>query len=1273
MKSKVLILIYFVLAFGVQSYATVKNIAHRGCSSLAPENTAAAWNKAIDAKADYIEIDIQLSSDDSLMIMHDNTLDRTTDGTGSLRLKTYSQLRALDAGSWFGAAFTGEKIPTFAEALKLAKDNNVDVVAEIKSTSASIVQKVVAMIQAWNMQQRVIISSFTFGQISEAKTLDSSIDVQLFGTISNSLIDQVAGIGGEWVGSGGTVTQDLVDYAHSKNILFNAWTINTANQMTTLIGLGVDAITTNYPQTLAILSDNSAPSDVIINSAVISNETRITLQWQPASDPQSGITGYEIYRDLNTDPTVLYATVADTTEFTDETNTENQTFYYRIKAKNGAGLTSTNYSNNISAVTLKDVTKPVVAFVTSKGDTSTIYVQFSERADQTTAETKTNYSINRNVKVLTAVLALDLKTVILSTTKMQDTTYTITVKNVKDRAAAPNVMVTSSIIFRHSNISSDVIAFYKLDDLQVAGSDTAVIDVSENSNNGIIKNGPFISGGLLGNSLEFDGIDDYVQFSSSSSFDINGPEVSVSLWTKLAFVPADLPTAYGPLFDSDGDQYVLYEDRGNNELRLKVATTTSAERPGIPGADLKAGEWIHVVGVYDGTAAKIYLNGVLKDSHNLTGNVKSGQIAMLGKSGVAGTPSFFKGSIDHVEVFKRALTGEEVFEMYSSVNTEAIDPRPSDVILGSAAVNETEVLLNWLPAVNYESVIIGYEIYRDENPSATTLIATVNGNQTQYTDITTIENKTYYYRVRAKNSLALLSAGYSNEVTATTTTDATLPRPVYITSYGENTKVVIEFSELVDQLTSENTGSYTIDNGVTVQSANLSADSKTIILKTTPLAAAEYTLTIRNIKDRAIAPNVIALNSYTFKHEAFPENLTAYYSMDDVTADSLIDMTLNKNNGALMNAPAVVSGLSGNALSFDGVDDFVQFAASPSFDLSSGLVTVSVWTKLKYLPTEMTMAYGPLFDSQGDNYVIYADKGNKELRFKAATNAGAARPGIPQADLITGQWINVVGVYDGINAKIYLNGVMKGILPLTGNILPGQVAMLGKSGTTGSISYFNGEIDNVAIFDRALSQDEITNLYEKYRTTVNVNVPVELTTFTAVMNGKNVKLHWETATETNNAGFEIQRSSDKMNFARIGFIPGYGTASENHKYTFTDTRNTSGKYYYRLKQIDLDGSTWFSPVVEAGTGVPEKYSISQNYPNPFNPETKLSFEVPVSSVITIKVFDMLGKEVATLVNEEKEAGVYEISFNGAALASGNYILRMQAGKFIQSKKMILLK
>lgn len=1273
-------LFFLLILFCTISNAGVKVIAHRGGSSMAPENTLSAFKKAIEIKADYFELDVQVTSDDSLVIMHDGTVNRTTNGSGNLNAMTYAQIRALDAGSWFGTAFAGEKVPSLSEALQLAKNdpNNIGVVVEIKASSSTIVEKTVKMIQDYKLTSRCIVSSFDFAQISKVKTLDPNIRVQLFATATNSVIDQIAGIKGEWVGSSGSVTTELLNYSHSKGVLFNSWTINTASQMTPLILLGVDAITTDYPVVLQGLTDSTKPSDVILNTPTV-KETQVTLTWAPAVDAESGISGYEIYRDVNPAPTVVYATVGNVVEFVDKTNTENKTYYYRAKAINGMGMKSANFSNEVSAKTSGDVTKPVVSFVSSVGDTSNVVVEFSEVVDKTTAETKTNYTINKSVVVLSAKQTVNLKSVILTTTKLADTTYTLTVKNVKDVAATPNVMVTATIIFQHKSSPANLIAFYKMDELTYSATDTTLADNSGTGNNGGVKNGLALSEGLVGNGLKFDGVDDYVQFNASPSFDINGNAVSVSVWVKLDYLPADMPYGFGPIFDSDGDEYNLYEDKANNELRFKVTTANyTAERPGIAGSALKTGEWMHIVGVYNGAQVQIYLNGYLKDSHNLTGNVKTGQVPMLGKSVVNGVPTFFKGGMDNVQVFNRALSSAEIEDMYKSFRTAGVDPKPTDVVINSAVAKNTEITLSWNPAITYESKIMGYEIYRDAAPAPTVLYATVPAGQTTFVDTTNTESKPFFYRIKAKNTDGLKSGNFSNEVSATTGKDNEAPKVLYITANEGNSTIVVEFNERIDKTSAENISNYSINNAVSILKATLGCDSKTVVLKVATLTELTNTITIKNIKDCASVANTMPESSFIFNYTPLSSNLIALYTANDLTIDSLYDATANKNNGTFFGGTSYTAGLNGNALNFNGTTSYVQFNASPSFNPTTA-VSIAVWAKFNDLPTEMAGGYGPLFDSQGDNYVIYADKGNKELRMKVSTSAGAARPGIPQADLVSNVWMHVVGVFDGSNAMIYLNGVKKGTLPLGGTIVAGQVAMLGRNGTAAPIAYLLGQIDNVAIYNKALSQDEIVSLYTNYKMPAqSVAVPVEMTSFTASsVKNKNILL-WQTATEKNNSGFEVQRSANKVNFEKIGFVSGNGTTAEKHNYTFTDAAPLSGVNYYRLKQVDYDGTATYTDAVEAVAALPTSFALSQNYPNPFNPVTNISYQVPAKTHITLTVFNSVGQKIKTLADEVKEAGYYNIIWDGkddhhTGVAAGIYFYRIQGGDFISTKKMIYLK
>ena len=695
MKNYISITFFILVFFSSLSLSQVKVIAHRGGASMAPENTIAAWEKAIEVKADFIELDIQLSSDDSMMIIHDETVNRTTNGTGLVADLTYDSLRSLDAGFWFSVEFIGEIIPTFAEALQIAKEseNEIGIIAEIKSSDVQVVPLVLKMIQDWGMNDRVVVSSFNFYQLTQIKNLDSTIQVQFFiDGATTTAIDQVNAINGEWLGSDGTPTSFLLDYAHSINILYNAWTINSASQMKTLIELGVDAITTDYPLTLISVGDTSAPSDVSLNEPFI-DQTTIKLSWQPGLDLQSGISGYFIFRDEIPDPTKLFAEVDTVTEYFDNTLTELKTFYYRIKAINGAGIESINFSNPVSATTGTDITAPKLLYATSNIDASTVYLEFNEPLEKESAEFENNFLIN-NSSILESQLGLDTKTVILKTMPLTDSLYEMSIDNIRDLALSPNSINNQNISLLNETKNANRIAAYTLDFINICGTDTIITDVSENGNHGFIENGTTLSEGILGNGLSYDGVDDFVQFTNSASFDALDTAVTISLWTKLAYLPKDLVQPIGPLFDSESDQYVIYEDRGNNELRFKVTTNVRAERPGIQGADLITAQWINVVGVYDGTNAKVFLNGVLKDSHPLSGAIKTGQVAMLGKSDTSLTPSFFKGSIDQVQIFNKALSENEVLELYNNIKRDVFY-LPLDINEQISRVNDFVIYQNF--------------------------------------------------------------------------------------------------------------------------------------------------------------------------------------------------------------------------------------------------------------------------------------------------------------------------------------------------------------------------------------------------------------------------------------------------------------------------------------------------------------------------------------------------------------------------------------------------
>ncbi len=198
------------------------------------------------------------------------------------------------------------------------------------------------------------------------------------------------------------------------------------------------------------------------------------------------------------------------------------------------------------------------------------------------------------------------------------------------------------------------------------------------------------------------------------------------------------------------------------------------------------------------------------------------------------------------------------------------------------------------------------------------------------------------------------------------------------------------------------------------------------------------------------------------------------------------------------------------------------------------------------------------------------------------------------------------------------------------------------------------------------------------------HLPVQLVNFAAspIPSGI-VRLQWSTVSEINNYGFEVQRKGvGDTGFSTIpgSFVPGHGTTQTAHHYSYTDLVPPPGTSWYRLRQIDLNGAEAFTGSVRvevlttvAGGGIIGEYNLAQNYPNPFNPNTTIQYDLPNAGYVTLKVYDCLGQEVASLTSEEKPAGRHSVQFNAADIATGVYLYRLQAGNFTQSRRLVVVR
>ncbi len=354
-----------------------------------------------------------------------------------------------------------------------------------------------------------------------------------------------------------------------------------------------------------------------------------------------------------------------------------------------------------------------------------------------------------------------------------------------------------------------------------------------------------------------------------------------------------------------------------------------------------------------------------------------------------------------------------------------------------------------------------------------------------------------------------------------------------------------------------------------------------------------------------------------------------------------------------------VTKLSTGTVSVVGAPNGARFIAyDPDGNSGAGAIIVGNWTapNLNFYVFSLTgTLLRTITNTQASCYGLTFDKwSNPGTPYLWVFTQGAGA-GTPQLIL---QMNYTTGVYTGVQHDVAVDvgagqtGPIAGALYLTGSLNPDKYVLGGllQGGTPGNDALFGYEL---------------------------APIPVEFTSFTANVVDKSVTLNWSTATETNNNGFEVQRKSVDGSFSTVAFVEGHGTTTEAQNYTFIDNVEP-GQYFYRLKQVDYNGWYKYTDEVEVNVTAPSVFELSQNYPNPFNPSTTINFNLAVDSKISVKVFDLLGQEVSSLLNTTLPAGAHNVNFNAAGLNSGVYFYQLDASgvdgsNFSSVKKMILTK
>ncbi|MFO7698573.1 MAG: glycerophosphodiester phosphodiesterase family protein [Anaerolineae bacterium] len=234
-------------------------IAHRGASSYAPENTFAAYDLALQMGARHIELDVHLTTDGHVVVIHDDLLDRTTDGTGPVAAHSLAELRLLDAGSRFGAAYSGARIPTLSEVLA-CYGGRVHLHIEIKGTTPGLVPATVALVRQYGMASSVTITSFHLSALEETRRVAPDLPTGwLVGVVNDAIVADTLRLGlTQLCPRADLVTPALVDDLHARGLVVRAWGVSDEQLMAAAIEAGVDGMTVNFPDVLlAALAEHS--------------------------------------------------------------------------------------------------------------------------------------------------------------------------------------------------------------------------------------------------------------------------------------------------------------------------------------------------------------------------------------------------------------------------------------------------------------------------------------------------------------------------------------------------------------------------------------------------------------------------------------------------------------------------------------------------------------------------------------------------------------------------------------------------------------------------------------------------------------------------------------------------------------------------------------------------------------------------------------------------------------------------------------------------------
>ena len=777
--------------------------------------------------------------------------------------------------------------------------------------------------------------------------------------------------------------------------------------------------------------DTTPPSTPQNLNAQAVSKSQIDLSWDISSDPESGISYYKIYRDNNQIDTSVSASYSDT-NLASETN-----YSYKVSAVNGAGLES-NQSNIAQATTLVDTTT-APSIVSVNASETLVEVVFNGALDTLSAENINNYSINNNISVISA--SLDINTVTLTTSTHTEGTYTLTVVNVKN--TSDNPIPQTSIDYEYNQ---GLVGYWKFDD----SNGTGAVDSSGNSNTATLVNGPTWTTGRIDGALSFDGVDDAVEIPTANWNVNNG---TVSLWAYTESFPASQYLFGHTTQPAWANRIQLYTDDIEGYLDLGLGDSHS-KHTNIQ--DLDTHTWYHITLTWDGTNYVVYVDGAAKATGTYAGLSTLETYADIGNNGNGSDKTeAFNGIIDEVRAYNQALTADEVLSLFNKADSLVFSP------IGDKEVNEGSEL-------TFEIITTEPNIVVDINdhnlPSDPNFFSNIFSWTPAYGDAGSYE--------------VTFEAPDGNFIDFETIT---------ITVNNVNSSPVL--TSIANQSVSENeTLSFTVnasdDDGdtITYSAQNLPAGAlfsgNSFTWIPTSGQAGTYQVTFIASDGQTQDSEIITI---TVNTSTTTNGLVGHWNMNDSTANTTVaDGSGKGNHGTARKNTSALSttGKIDGALTFNGTSDYVNCGNNSSLDITDA-ITISAWVKFNRLGIDQGIV-DKGFNNISGVIRLWIWSGNNKVYFDAPE--GTVRiNGAPVGGFSINTWYHIVATYDKNagpnNLNLYINGTNVATSTDTDAMGTNNADLIIGARKQGSGEFFSGLIDNVMIYNKALSQEKIATLY----------------------------------------------------------------------------------------------------------------------------------------------------------------------------------------------------